>query len=74
MGLGSLFDWFQEQVKYVLFFALLVALIYTAFQRAWIAMVGVIVGLAFIAIFIIQPEMIVDLGTWLSEKVRLGRR
>lgn len=73
MGLGGFFDWFQEQVKYVLFFALFIALIVTAFQRAWIAMVGVIVGLAFIGIFIVQPDMIIDLGSWISDKVRLGR-
>jgi len=73
VGLEGLFSWIQEQVKYVLFIALFIALIVTAFQRAWIAMVGVIIGLAFVGIFIINPDVIVELGNWFSDKLRIGQ-
>jgi len=72
MGLGDFFSWGQEQIKYVLFLALFVALIVTAFKRAWIAMIGVVVGLSFIAIFVVNPEMLVSLGEWISDKLSLG--
>ncbi|RKJ38063.1 hypothetical protein D7X33_37350 [Butyricicoccus sp. 1XD8-22] len=74
MGLGEFFSWFQDQVKYALFLVLFIALIVTAFKRAWIAMIGVIIGLSFIAIFIVSPDMLVSLGEWISSKLRLGRR
>lgn len=74
MGLGELFSWGQEQVKYVLFLALFVALIVTAYKRAWIAMIGVVVGLSFIAIFVVNPEMLMDLGSWISNKLSLGKQ
>ncbi|KRG16836.1 hypothetical protein ACA29_02845 [Lederbergia galactosidilytica] len=44
MSIESLFDWFAGEVKWALFIALLVLLIVTAFKRAWIAMVGVVIG------------------------------
>lgn len=72
MSIEGVYEWFAEQVKYALFLVLLVLLIVTAFKRAWIAMVGVIVGLTFIAIFIIDPDVIITLGTWLTEKLDFG--
>lgn len=74
MGLSELFSWFQDQIKYALFLVLFILMIVTAFKRAWIALIGVIIGLSFLAIFIVNPEMLISLGSWLSEKLRLGRR
>lgn len=73
MGLGSLADWFQEQAKYVLFIGLFIVLIVTAFKRAWIAMIGAFVGLAFISIFIMNPEVITDVGDWISRTLKIGK-
>lgn len=73
MGLDQLFAWGQQQMRYILFLGLFIALVVTAFKRAWIAMIGVIIGLAFVAIFIVQPDMIVRLGQWVANTLRLGR-
>lgn len=73
MGLETLFDWGKEQAKYVLFLGLFVVLIVTAFKRAWIAMIGAFVGLSFIAIFIANPEVIIDVGDWISRTLSIGR-
>lgn len=73
LGLGDFFSWGQEQMRYLLFLGLFIALVVTAFKRAWIAMIGVIVGLAFVAIFIVQPDMIIRLGQWFSKTLSLGK-
>lgn len=74
MGLDGLFAWFQTQIKYALFIVLFILLIVTAYKRAWIALAGVVIGLSFLAIFVVNPEMLISLGSWLSEKLKLGRR
>lgn len=73
MGLESLVEWGQQQARYVLFLGLFVALIVTAFKRAWIAMIGVIVGLAVIAIFIVNPDVIIAIGHWISKTLKIGK-
>lgn len=73
MGLESLVEWGQQQARYVLFLGLFVALIVTAFKRAWIAMIGVIVGLAVIAIFIVNPDVIIAIGDWISKTLKIGK-
>lgn len=74
LGFGALSDWVQEQAKYALFIGLIVVLIVTAFKRAWIAMIGAFVGLAFVSIFIVNPDMIIKIGHWISNMLSLGRR
>lgn len=71
--MDQLFAWGQQQMRYILFLGLFIALGVTAFKRAWVAMIGVIIGLAFVAIFIVQPDMIIRLGQWVSKITRLGR-
>lgn len=73
MGLGELFSWFQDQIKYALFLVLFVLMIVTAFKRAWIALAGVILGLSFLAIFIVNPDMLISLGSWISTKLKMGQ-
>ncbi|MFZ7947162.1 MULTISPECIES: hypothetical protein [Bacillaceae] len=74
MSIESLFDWFAGEVKWALFIALLVLLIVTAFKRAWIAMVGVVIGLAFIGMFIVKPDLIITLAEWLTNLLNFGGR
>ncbi len=71
MSVSGLFNWFSTEIKYVLFIALFVLLIVTAFKRAWIAMVGVLIGLAFIGIFIVNPNAILSLSQWLASKLSI---
>ncbi|MEN1969687.1 hypothetical protein WMZ97_16615 [Lentibacillus sp. N15] len=73
MGLAEFFSWAQDQIKYALFLVLFVLLIITAFKRAWIALIGVLIGLSFLAIFIVNPDMLINLGQWFSSKLRLGQ-
>ena len=72
MSLEGLFTWFSQEIKWALFIVLFVALIVTAFKRAWIAMVGVVIGLAFIGIFIIQPDILINISEFIAEKLNLG--
>lgn len=74
MGLSGFFNWFQDQMVLALFIVLFIALIVTAYRRAWVAMIGVIIGLSFMAIFVVNPDMLINLGEWLSNILRLGRR
>ncbi|GLY12703.1 hypothetical protein [Pseudobacillus badius] len=72
MSLSGLYTWFSQEVKWALFIILLILLIVTAFKRAWIAMVGVLVGMAFIGMFIVKPDLIITLAQWLTGKLGMG--
>lgn len=72
MSLSELFTWFSNEVKWAMFIVLLVLLIVTAFKRAWVAMVGVVLGLAFIGIFIAKPDIILNLSDWLAGLLSIG--
>lgn len=73
MSLAGLFDWFSNEIKIALFIVLFIVLIVTAFKRAWIAMIGSIVGLAFIGMFIVEPELLTNVSEWLTDKLAVGR-
>ncbi|MEK5069589.1 hypothetical protein [Sporosarcina sp. FSL K6-1508] len=72
MSLEGLFTWISEEIKWALFIVLFVALIVTAFKRAWIALIGVLIGLAFIGIFIVNPEVLINISEFFAEKLNLG--
>ena len=72
MGLEELFNWVKEQAGYVLMMVLIVVILVTAAKRAWIAMIGALIGIAFVGIFIVNPTVIVDLSEWFGEKLSLG--
>jgi hypothetical protein len=72
MGLEELFNWVKEQAGYVLMMVLIVVILITAAKRAWIAMIGALIGIAFVGIFIVNPTVIVDLSEWFGEKLSLG--
>jgi uncharacterized membrane protein len=72
MDLAGLFEWVKEQATYILFIILIIGVLVLAFKRAWIQMVGLIIGLAVVGIFIANPNVITDVADWLSSKVSLG--
>lgn len=73
MSISSLWDWFATEIRYVLFFAMAILMIVCIVKRAWIMLVVSILGLAFIGIFIIQPDTILSLAEWLGDKLNLGK-
>lgn len=72
MSLESLFDWFKEQVQIVLLAVLIIALIVTGAKRAWIAMIGALVGIAFIGVFVFNPDLIQNVSEWMAGKLDIG--
>lgn len=72
MSLQGVFEWIKEQAQYGLFIALIVLILVTAVKRAWIAMIGSLLGLAFVGIFILNPDVINTLATWLGGKLDIG--
>lgn len=66
MSIQGVYEWFTAEVQWALMIGLLVLLIVTAFKRAWIAMIGVLIGMAFIGMFIINPNLILDLAEWFT--------
>ncbi|KAA9014914.1 hypothetical protein [Niallia endozanthoxylica] len=72
MGLEEIFNWVKEQAGYVLMIVLIVVVLVTAAKRAWIAMLGAVIGIAFVGIFIVNPNVIVNLSEWFGEKLKLG--
>lgn len=72
MDLGSTSTWVQSQGKYLLYIVAIVLILVTGFKRAWIAMIGVVIGLIFVGIFVNSPSTITNLATWLQGKIKLG--
>jgi len=61
-----------EQVEILLIIGFIILLIITAYKRAWIAMIAVIIGFAFIGIFVTNPEILLTLSEWLNDKLNIG--
>lgn len=72
MSLQGVFEWLQQQAQYGLFIALIILILVTAVKRAWIAMIGSLIGLAFVGIFLLNPDIINTLAEWLSSKLSIG--
>lgn len=72
LSLNAFQDWFMNQVKIFITIVLIVLLFVTAYKRAWVAMIGVIIGLAVLGIFIVDPQAITNLSEWLAEKIGMG--
>jgi uncharacterized membrane protein len=72
MSLQGLFEWIKEQAQYGLFIALIILILVCAVKRAWIAMIGSLIGLAFVGIFVLNPNLINTLAEWLSGKLNIG--
>jgi nicotinamide riboside transporter PnuC len=72
MSLQGFFEWFTSEVRYVLFIILIIVVLVTAYKRAWIAMIGSLVGLAFIGIFVLDPNKLLAISEWLGSKLSIG--
>lgn len=70
--LDNLLTWGETQLEIILFTVLIITLLFTAFKRAWIAMIGTLVTLAFIAIFVTEPTMLISLAEWVAGKLKRG--
>jgi len=73
MSLQGIADWIIQQVEILLIIAFVILLIVTAYKRAWIAMAAVIVGFAFIGIFIVNPNILLNLSEWLNGMLQIGQ-
>lgn len=74
MSFQGVFEWLSGEAKWAIFIVLIILLCVTAFKRAWIAMIGVLVGVAFITMFIIKPDLIITLAEWLTGLLNFGGR
>lgn len=72
MSLEGIFQWFSEQIYYILLFVFFIVLLTTAYKRAWLTMIGSIIGLAFIGIFVVDPDVLLNLSEWLGGQLNLG--
>lgn len=72
LTLAGVFEWFAAQIKYILFFGMLILLIVSAFRRAWITLFASLIGVAFIGIFVITPDIILTISEWLSGLLNMG--
>lgn len=66
LSLTGFQDWFFTQVKIFISIILVVLLFVTAYKRAWMAMFGVIIGIAILGMFIVNQDMITGLSEWLA--------
>lgn len=64
ISLQGVFEWIKQQAQYGLFILLIIVVLYCAAKRAWIAMIGAIIGLAVVGIFILNPNIISNIATW----------
>lgn len=71
-SLQGVFEWLQTQAQYALFIVLLVLILIFAARRAWVGMIGAIIGLAAVGIFILNPDIISDMAEWLGDKLNMG--
>lgn len=72
ISLQGLFEWFQTQAKYGLFIILLVVVLWFASKRAWIALIGAVVGLTVVGMFILNPDIISDLAEWFGGLINIA--
>lgn len=68
-SINDLFEWGSNQIDYVLYVVMFVMILFFAFKRAWIALISTIVGLAFLAIFVTEPVILIRLAEWLAGKL-----
>ncbi|TMN20857.1 TcpD family membrane protein [Lentibacillus cibarius] len=72
MSFQPLFNWFTEEIQYVLFFIIIVLLMVAVFKRAWLFAVGVLIAGSIIGIFVLNPDLILRLSEWFSKKLKIG--
>lgn len=70
-GVKNLFDWVQDQAKWLLFGAFIILLLVTMVKRAWVGAVGLCVGFALVGVFVLKPDSLLGLSRWLSDMLSL---
>lgn len=71
-GFQGIFEWVKTQGQYGLMIILIVVILVCAVKRAWIGMIGAIVGLAAVGIFIVNPDIIKDISEWFSSLLNIS--
>lgn len=66
------FEWFQGQVKILIYIALIVILAAMIWKRAWIYMVLYLLGVSVAMIFIIRPEIIESIAKSVQNLIEIG--
>lgn len=61
--------WGETQLFYILYLIMFVIIAVLAFKRAWLLLFGALLALAFIAIFVNDPYVLVKLSQWLAQKI-----
>lgn len=65
-------SWGEKQIEYALFLFMFIVLIFLAFKRAWILLIGTIIALAVFAALIYEPTMLIKLAEWLAYRLKQG--
>jgi len=72
MSVKGFYDFLQGEMKYVLFIILFFLIAYTVYKRAWVGLIGSIIGLAVVGMFIVDPEILLSLSGWAKDKFSVG--
>ena len=64
MSFQPFYQWFLEQINYILIMAVIGLMVWCAFKRAWIMAFSVLIVGAIIGIFIWNPDMLKKVSQW----------
>lgn len=65
-SLEGFFTWFTDQAFYVVLIVMIVSMLGLAFKRAWLGMVGVVLGGSLILLFVKTPKAVEAIASWLA--------
>lgn len=68
----GLFEWLAGEIKWWFLIGFLIGLITFCFKRAWIAAVIFLIGTIFIGMFVVNPEIMLELPERFSKMVMKG--
>ncbi|MCY7576695.1 MULTISPECIES: hypothetical protein [Bacillus] len=66
------FEWFQGQIKILIYIVLTIILAGMIWKRAWIMMVLYLLGVSVAMIFILRPEIIESIAKSVQNLVEIG--
>lgn len=65
--LNDWISWGERQLLYVFYIIVIAILVYLAFKRAWIWLVGTVITFSIIAIFVNDPLALIELSQWFAK-------
>ncbi|MBC1373803.1 hypothetical protein HB847_15735 [Listeria booriae] len=68
----GIFEWLAGEVKWLFLIGFLIGLIVFCFKRAWIGVIIFLAGTIFIGMFIINPEIMLELPERFSKIIMKG--